>query len=356
MSKSSTLSIDEKVLSSFIPKKTFNYHQGASITSLDFDDSGQYLISAGIDKSIQLYDIYKGIHSKDIQSQKYGAHLAKFTHNDLNCLYITTPDPENQQEVDNSIRYLSLSDKKYLRYFKGHKAQVVSLAVDPVHDGFITSSVDGTVKIWDLKSSSPTGNLDIGQPALVAYDPHGIIFVVAKYPDVNLENSIGEVQFYDLKTVHKNPFLAVTVECSPGVQWTKIEFANNGKLLLIATDSAEHYIIDAFLGQLLTTLSMNIGPKKLVSKYPLNDTCCFSPCGRYVMAGSSTGTLLLFDLNNIKSSEGEGLVKSIENPKKLLPFKVIPTNQGVPKILAFNPKLLTIATADNSVTLWQPFS
>ncbi|WEJ93027.1 member of Set1p complex, histone methyl transferase [Yamadazyma tenuis] len=338
-----------------MPRKTFDYHSGASITSLNFDDSGQYLISAGIDKSIQLYDVHKGIHTKDIQSQKYGAHLAKFTHKDLNCLYASTPEAVPQDEpIDHAIRYLSLSDKKYLRYFKGHKSQVVSLEVDPVHDMFITSSFDKSVKLWDLRTSNPTGSVEVGQPVLLAYDPHGIVFVTAKLPGYGGGDGVGELEFYDTKNVHQVPFLRSTIHTRPECTWTNIEFANNGKYLLLSTNTSEHYLIDAFSGRLLTRLVMQHPNYKLNSHYPVSHTSCFSSCGRYVIAGSSVSELSVFDLVGIQSSNGSATVKDSDNPSTLSPFKTISTNQGIPKLIAFNPKLFTVATADNSVTLWQP--
>ena len=136
-SSSNSVYISGTTLAALQPAKSFNYHQGASITSLDFDDAGQFLVSSGIDKSIQLYDCHKGTHSKDIQSQKYGAHSARFTHEELNCLYASTPEPSDNNE--NAIRYLSLSNNRYLRYFKGHKAQVSSIEVNPVDKTFLSS-------------------------------------------------------------------------------------------------------------------------------------------------------------------------------------------------------------------------
>lgn len=342
--KSSTVTTDPSILQQFRPKKTFNYHQNASITSLTFDDSGQYLISAGIDKSIQLYDVHKGIHTKDIQSQKYGAHIARFTHKDLNCLYATTPTVND--DVDHSIRYLSLSDKKYIRYFKGHKAQVVSLQVDPVHDTFITSSLDKSVKLWDIRLANPTGNIDCGNSCLLAYDPHGIMFVVAKQDGQNT------MDFYDTKHFQNGPFLSCNVPSS--TKWTNVEFANHGAFILVSTSGFEHHIIDAFLGNLLTTLQVKSSTPQFNSTYPISSTSCLSPCGRYAIAGSPQLTLLFFDLSNLKCSKGGHSVKDHDNPRKLLPFKVTESNQGIPKILAFNPKLLTLATADNTVSLWQP--
>lgn len=360
-SSSSTV-ITSDLLASFVPTKLFDYHQQTSITSLDFHDSGQYLISSGVDKSIQLYDVHKGVHHKDIQSQKYGAHLAKFTHQELNCLYASTPNAT--LDVDHSIRYLALSSNTYLRYFKGHKEQVTSVEMNPVSDTFISSSLDRTVKVWDLKSPSAVGNLDIGQPSVIAFDPSGIIFAVGKYPDPSLKLKVGQLLLYDLSHFDKAPFLTVDVPVLSGQIWNKLEFSNNGKFIMISTDSHESYILDAFLGQLLTTLIVDVtrsnkeyGGDWMSFKYPYTGSSCFTPCGRFVTTGTPKAKLCLFNLGSIKNTEGGSQsIREFDNPKRLLPFKTLDSKMATatPKIVAFNPKLLTIATADNTVTLWNP--
>ena len=44
-----------------------------------------------------------------------------------------------------------------------------------------------------------------------------------------------------------------------GQIWNKLEFSNNGKLILISTDSAEHYVLDSYLGELLAVVRLAIG-------------------------------------------------------------------------------------------------
>lgn len=343
---SSTLLLTLPVIQLFLPTKTFSNHGEASITSLDFDDSGQFLISAGVDKSIQLYDIHKGIHLKDIQSQKYGAHLAKFTHHDKNCLYASAPPAAENSDVDNSIRYLSLADNQYLRYFKGHKESVTCLEVDPVHDTILSASMDRTVKMWDLRSSSATGSIDTGAPlATVAFDPMGIIFAVAK---ANSASSTCAVDFYDCANCDKKPFLSLKFNMTfPVEKLSKLEFSNNGKLLLVGTNSGEDYIVDAFLGDLLASLSNGRhreDDSMALFLYPSNGLLTFTPCGRYVIAGSSRHVVYVYDVENLRTG-----INRVLNP-----VKVIKTDQGIPKIIAFNPKLLTFASADTTVSLWQP--
>jgi WD40 repeat protein len=51
-----------------------------------------------------------------------------------------------------TIRYLSLHDNQYVRYFKGHKDKVTQLEVSPTDDMFISASCDHSVRLWDLRS------------------------------------------------------------------------------------------------------------------------------------------------------------------------------------------------------------
>lgn len=353
---SSTVHVNSESLSLLAESKRFNYHKLASITSLDFDDSGQYLISAGVDKSIQLYDIHRGQHYKDIQLQKYGAHLARFTHSGLNCLYALTPGEDKL--VENAIRNLSLSDNRYIRYFKSHKDQVTCIEVNPLTNTFLSSSLDHSVKLWDLSCASPMGNIETARPLLVAFDPQGMVFAIASYscgPE-------GLLRLYDLASFDKGPFISVSVPVMEPQAWLKIEFSNNGKTILVATDSTEHYLLDAFLGKLLTVLQMKAetglgacSGNWMTSKYPSTGPCTFSPCGKYVVAGSPEGEICIFDLTGIKSSDGlSRKVTDKVNPPRTLPVTRIPAAHGIPKIALFNPKVLVLATADNTVQLWQP--
>lgn len=52
------------------------------------------------------------------------------------------------------IRYLSLHDNAYLRYFKGHQSRVTALEMSPLNDVFMSGAVNDTIRIWDLRSST----------------------------------------------------------------------------------------------------------------------------------------------------------------------------------------------------------
>lgn len=135
-------------ITKFRPAKSFSEHKpGSEVTSLDFDDSGEFCIASCDDESLQLYDCKHGKHSKQLFSKKYGAHLAKFTHHSASVIYASTKE-------NDTIRYLSLHDNSFRRYFVGHTARVNCLEMCPTSDQFLSTSMDNTLRLWDLNSQN----------------------------------------------------------------------------------------------------------------------------------------------------------------------------------------------------------
>jgi COMPASS component SWD2 len=62
--------------------------------------------------------------------------------------------------VAHEIRYLSLFDNAYLRFFTGHEGRVTSLSMSATDDRFLSASVDGTVRLWTLQQ--PTVRACVG--------------------------------------------------------------------------------------------------------------------------------------------------------------------------------------------------
>lgn len=60
------------------------------MTSLDFNDQGEHMVSASDDETIQIYDVKEGKSTKSVPSKKYGVHLARFTHHPRQILHAST--------------------------------------------------------------------------------------------------------------------------------------------------------------------------------------------------------------------------------------------------------------------------
>ena len=93
----------------------------AQINSLDFSKDGELLLSSGDDARIALHSTTQGATQRVAICAQQGATHARFTHDPLSVL--------SASPMDHAIRYMSLHDNKYLKYFNGHEQKVVPIAL-----------------------------------------------------------------------------------------------------------------------------------------------------------------------------------------------------------------------------------
>lgn len=324
----------------FQPQKTFHFHGGhAPVTLLDFDDLGTYLLLCGVDELLQLYDVMRGKHVKLVMSKKYGCHLARFTHSEKLCLHITTSVNE-----DHAIRHLSLHDKTYIRYYKGHTGFVTLLEMCPSSDVFMSALRDRTLRLWDLRLPLCQGLMNTPLPhSTVQFDNQGMIFVAAN-PD---NNSVG---LYDLRSYENaRPFstfqLQLPRRASGGPhRWNKMEITNDGNKLVIGTTDGPVFVVDAFEGTFLGELggAVPFAPRE----YPWTGSVSTTPDARYAFVGLGDYSTLVYDLKDL-GRRGHA---------PLTPMARLPSSSaaGLPRTVLFNPRFFALATADQEVTLWTP--
>ena len=93
---------------------------------------------------------------------------------------------------------MSLKENKYIRYFGGHDKRVVTLAMNPADDTFLSGSMDKSIRLWDLRSNHCQGLMKLAGRPVAAFDPDGLIFAAG----INSES----VKLYDLRSFDKGPF------------------------------------------------------------------------------------------------------------------------------------------------------
>ncbi|GAA5869258.1 hypothetical protein JCM8547_005179 [Rhodosporidiobolus lusitaniae] len=365
-----TVTLTPQVLNTLKPAKVFRSHneQGKAFTSLGFDSRGEMLITSGEDETMQLFDVKTGKHVKQLYSKKYGVHLARFTHKSSTIVHAST-------KGNDDIRYLSLHDNNYLRYFKGHKKQVVSLAMSPQDDTFFSGAADDTVRLWDLRTQNAQGLLNVAGHPCVAYDPSGSVFAVV----LNLRST---VMMYDLKNFDKQPFLCKHID-DPVLRertypprtpiYTSCAFSNDGKLLLVGTSGDVHYVLDAFEGTVVARLELPQGPQSATGlerspqpphERPMEPTAgisseevSWSPDGRFVLSGSITGQLHIWDVAP-PSSSLSSLYPDRPPPGPactLFPMRSTEGHLGGPsRAVQFNPRTAMVASAGGELAFWLP--
>lgn len=306
----------DHVVRSFKVAKVFHDNKDR-INSIDFTFDGNTLITSSDDESINLYDCQKGLHMRTLHSKKYGVDLIRYTHAPNTAIHSST-------KLDDSLRYLSLHDNKYIRYFNGHTKKVTSLCMSPVDDSFMSSSLDKSIRLWDLRSPNCQGVMHVpGNKPVVNFDPEGLIFAVGYNSEM--------VKLYDLKSFDKGPFNSFKLPQDKGCDWSGLKFSPDGKTILISTNGSVIHLIDAFQGTPLQSFSGHINNKGI----PLEAS--FSPDSQFVFSGSTDGKIHVWHAESGKKTA-----------------ELTCEQAGPVQCVQFNPKYMLLASACNSMAFWLP--
>ncbi|KAL1934653.1 hypothetical protein VTP01DRAFT_6835 [Rhizomucor pusillus] len=322
--------LTEDIIKGFVQLVNFKEPQGP-VTSLSFSDDGELCVTTSLDQTLNIYNCVTGEHSTTLYSKKYGANLARFVHENSSVLYASTKE-------DDTIRYLSVHDNKYIRYFKGHTGQVTCLQMSPVDDTFISASLDNTVKIWDLRRSSPAGSLKTDGRPTIAFDPEGLVFAVGM--------DSGVIKVYDARKYESGPFATWSIRDDyyyPNglLPWNALKFTNDGKHILVSTTGNTNYIIDAFEGTMRQRLTGHDVPQ--IETYGENTG--FSPDSQFVFAGGANGSLTAWNLSNVINQDA-----AIPDNT---PMGTMDTCQGSEiRAFGFNPHYMMMVVCGPSVAFY----
>ncbi|KAJ8468419.1 hypothetical protein ONZ51_g9655 [Trametes cubensis] len=320
------------------------------ISGINFDDRGDQIITAAEDETFRL-------QVKILYSKKYGVDLPRFTHKNTAILHASTKE-------DDTIRYHSLHDNKYLQYFKGHKGRVVSLEMSPVDDGFMSGSLDKTVRLWDLRSPTCRGLLNLPAPPVVAYDASGLVFAVGV-------NQYSRILLYDQANFDKAPFLTITLEDPTlsrisypprAIYMTSLSFSSNGKYLLVGCSGDAHYVMDAYEGHLLAKLEGHTGLERRRLDIPRNiepsrgcsgEEVSWTPDSKFVVSGSLDGKIYVWDTQNLPEKKDQPIDLKAP-PLCLPPIAVLEGHPGPSRCVKFNPRFAMMCSAGAELAFWLP--
>ncbi|XP_077538515.1 WD repeat domain 82 isoform X1 [Haemaphysalis longicornis] len=306
----------DQTVKSFRVAKVFRENTDR-INSIDFSPNGETLISSSDDDSIVIYDCEKGTHKRTLNSKKYGVDLIHYTHAANTAIHSST-------KVDDTIRYLSLHDNKYIRYFPGHTKKVVTLCTSPVDDLFLSGSLDKSLRLWDLRSPNCQGVMHLTGRPVGNFDPEGLIFAVGLNSEL--------VKLYDLRTFDKGPFNTFKLPQDRDCDWTGLKFSPDGKSILISTNGPLIHLIDAFQGTPQQTFTGQTNNKGI----PLEAS--FSPDSQFVFSGSTDGRIHVW-------STAEGGMRTAV---------LSCDHTGPVHCVQFNPKYMMLVSACTNMAFWLP--
>lgn len=229
-----------------------------------------------------------------------------------------------------SLRYWDLYENKFIRFFKGHVGTVTCLDVHQYEDLFLSSSIDRTSLLWDLRKEKPIARIPSRGFPTSGFDNQGLVFAVsAGDQKIHLFDSRnfdkGEFTFFDLSRYINDPNADIT----------KVLFSPCGKFILVSTTTGQLFSVDSFKGLLVGSYQSDV---------PVDAVPCFSPDTQYVLCGSESGEI------NVFRSSGD-----TEDPQRRCDIvSRLEGHSAFPRHVLFNPTRCMVASACVDVALWIP--
>mmetsp|Transcript_39678 Transcript_39678/g.40288 ORF Transcript_39678/g.40288 Transcript_39678/m.40288 type:complete len:297 (-) Transcript_39678:811-1701(-) len=161
-----------------------------------------------------------------------------------------------------AVNYWSLHDNKILRTFRGHTGEISNLSMNPVDDTFLSSSADGTVRLWNLQQPGCLAKLEmpaagvggvgggVTDASYAAFYSTGLVFgITAACEDGN------RIHLYDARKYSSGAFALVGTSGVTAVtrlkemssaDWTSLQFNASGNRLLVTTKKGMFLLLDGF--------------------------------------------------------------------------------------------------------------
>ena len=95
---------------------------------------------------------------------------------------------------------------------QGHTGRVVSLAMSPMSDAFLSAAEDRTCRLWDLRTPVCSGVMRACDAPVVAWDHQGLVFAVV--------TDDGVLKMFDAKQYEQGPFITFTLVAPPAPKAT----------------------------------------------------------------------------------------------------------------------------------------
>lgn len=321
-------------------------------TSIEHTPQGNYFITTSPDGSLQLYDALRARSYKTIYSKKYGCANAMFTlrtatqSTPSSCVISSTISVSKDNISNNSLRFLDLNTNSFIRYFQGHTKQITSIVSSPSStfglDSFYSSSMDGTVRVWDSRLEKCFACLaGMGYNPVISIERSGTIMAiwnsskstiflvpVSSFPT----GIIGEIKIESTSNTHR---------------FEKMVWADKG-LIIMDAPGYDKIVVDTFKMKVVGILT-GVTPFIISNDsddVTRNGSTDVSPDGLWCISGSGDGSILAWDLSTLFNSP---------TFQKLTPVRIRDENlidkKLVPRILAVNPKFGCIVTADTEIVM-----
>jgi len=281
--------------------------QGA-VRAVRFNVDGEYAITCGSDKSLKLWNPYKGTvlktytgHGHEVLDTQSSGDSSKI----VSC------------GKDKTIILWDVATGQAVRKYRGHLATVNSVKFNEESTVVISGSVDTTLRCWDCRSKKPAAFqiMDDAKDSISSIQ-------VSAY-EILAGSLDGCVRHYDIRN-------GQLTSDEMGQSITSVRFTGDGQGLLVSCLDSSVRLIDKDTGEILQQYTGHTNKEYRID-------CCLDHTDNFVFSGSEDGIVYMWSL-----VEGQ-LLSRLEH-----------TSCRVVHSLAPHPsKPWLITAAQNNVYLWK---
>ncbi|XP_036601312.1 WD repeat-containing protein 82-like [Trichosurus vulpecula] len=282
------------------------------LISLDFSNDGEHVVACCADNTLLIYNCQQGMATGELSLSQYGGDIIRWGHDSDTVIH-------SSKIFDYNICYLALQEAKYITLLKGHQQKVLSLSLSS-QNYLISGSLDQSIRLWDLRFSDCINIKSFQGETVCTFHPEGTL----------IATGIGskKVVFHDIRFASRplNTFWIGRYG-----NWGGLKFSNDGKLLLISTNSSCSYLTDPEQQTVFHTFEGYDN----TNAFPLEAS--FTPDSEFIIIGSEDGKVHIWNA---------------ESGRKV----VVLNEEKVDSItcLQFNPKLMSFVSANTNMAFWEP--
>ncbi|XP_017047339.1 WD repeat-containing protein 82 [Drosophila ficusphila] len=312
-----SIRLNDEAMRQFRVAKVFQETEEQKL-SLDFSRDG-FLLMACDHSALSIFSSTRQEVLCQVHMHHYLPEVACFTRQDTRVLH-------SASKYDYNIRCLDLETRSCLRVFGGHQKSVHSLVCLPGKENvFLSVGRDDEVYMWDIRCSKHMHHLKHRRNPLCAFDPDGLVLATSTDTEC--------IEIFDVRKLGDRPCSKFAYQVNDNAKWTQLQFAPDGKTLLLGTDHSWCFSVSAFDG----TFQQSFTGYENRSRLPLEAT--FTPDSQFVLSGADEGRIHVW-----RASDG-------------YPVAVLEGNNvGPVRCLRFNPRATMFVSSDLLIAFWMPMA
>nr|AAL90207.1 AT28277p [Drosophila melanogaster] len=286
--------------------------------AMEFSSDGLRLLVCD-HSALSIFSSTRQVQVCKVPMHHYLPDVACFVQQDTRVLHSTS-------KHDYTIRCLDLNTRHCVRVFGGHAKTINRLASQPGGENvFISAGRDDQVYMWDIRVKTHTHRIKNLRRPLCAFDLEGLFLATS--------SGTEGIQIRDVRMMGGEPSRKFVYQVNAKANWTQLQFAPNGKSLLLSTDHSWCFSVSAIDG----TYQQSFTGYSNKLRLPLDAT--YTPDSQFILSGADKGRIHIW-----RAADG-------------FPVAVLKgNNMGPVRCMRFNPRATMFVSSDSRIVFWMPMA